>query len=477
MIMLAWATALPAVARPSAADSGSEIGIRLSPGHAVLSGVSAKLLGRLSATFGDLDMLTGRSASIVSLPGQDQLMVNGITLLDGPRAIRPSAVDGIALTARAALFEVHFAAEGEELVSLLGPSFGKSQQAYEADLRRLAKLGADLFTGLFNSPGSDNAAAYALPSLVRNQAQVHGRPPTLQVIDPSFGDQAVPWALIYDLPVSSDTSAYELCPSVREFGPEGQGADPPVNCPHSHDENDDVLCPYGFWGLCCVIEQPVLRSPTSRIVCNDQRPLSWLVITDPELTDETVTSHLARLRKSPAGVEVRQPPLANARQLAAELAPESMDVVYFYCHCGYVLGHPDAPANRYLKLGTFRVEPLDVARWARGWSRPHWPSRRPLVVLNGCHTAEFTSRTLNSFPSAFVQIANAAGVVGTEITLEEGFAGWAGEELLKLLADGLSVGEALHRLRWGLLRNGNVLGLAYTPFCLANLTLRPAVED
>jgi hypothetical protein len=458
------------------------IGIRLSPGEAVRTGTTAMLQGRLTSTFADLSLLEGRSASIVSVPGQDQLMVNGAAILENPRAIVPAAADGVVLNARDALFRVHFEETGEKLVSRLTPSFGKSQRDYEDDLRRLASLGAELFTGLFNSAGSDNEAAYALPALVRHEAQVRDRPPTLQILDQRFGDRAVPWALIYDQAVGSDTSGYVLCPSVKAFGPAaGEPGDPPVSCPYPHDDRDDVLCPYGFWGLSCVLEQPVLHSPAGRVVCGDQRQLSWLVITDPELTEDTVTSHLNRLRVSSAGAHVNQPSLGSTAQLVEALTPESMDVVYFYCHSGYVTGHPDAPTSRYLKLGAFSIQPLDVARWARGWYRaglnPHWPSRRPLIILNGCHTAEYTSGTLNSFATSFVQSANAAGVVGTEITLEQGFAAWAGEELLGLLASGLSVGQALHRLRWNLLRRGNVLGLAYTPFCLANLTLRPIAKD
>jgi hypothetical protein len=458
------------------------IGIQLSAGYLVREGSTAMLLGCLSSTFDDLDTLAERSASILSVPDENRLMVNGASIVDNPLAIAANAADGIALNARNALIGAHFEITGREFVSRLGPSFDKSQEDYEADLRMLAKLGADLFTRLFNSPGSDNEAAYALPKLIRHEAQIRGRPPMLQIIDKSFGERAVPWALIYDLPVGSDTTRYVMCPSVQEFGPRGdRTSDAPVTCPYPHNNNDDVLCPYGFWGLSSLIEQPVMSSPAGSVVCRDEQQLSWLVVADPSMTGDDVTRHLARLEDSAAGVHVNRPTLGAAADLAAALAPESMDVVYFYCHCGYVAGHPEAPADRYLKLGTFNVQPLDIARWARGWHaaglRPHWPSRRPLMVLNGCHTAEFTSGTLNNFPAAFVQIARAAGVVGTEITVEQGFAAWVGENLLAFLGAGLSVGAALHQLRWALLRRGNVLGLAYTPFCLANLTLRPAGKD
>ncbi|MFF0009807.1 hypothetical protein ACFYQT_41225 [Streptomyces tibetensis] len=59
------------------------------------------------------------------------------------------------------------------------------------------------------------------------------------------------------------------------------------------------------------------------------------------------------------------------------------------------------------------------------------------------------------------------------MTIEQGLAGWAMEELRARLLDGASIGEALHGTRWAMLRRGNVMGLAYTPYCLSNLTLRP----
>jgi hypothetical protein len=63
-------------------------------------------------------------------------------------------------------------------------------------------------------------------------------------------------------------------------------------------------------------------------------------------------------------------------------------------------------------------------------------------------------------------------VLGTEVALEQGLAGWALELMLASLAAGATVGEALRSLRWAMLRRGNVMGFAYTPYCLANLMLR-----
>jgi hypothetical protein len=452
------------------------IRIRIPDGQSDTRPPRAELVGRLTTTFTDLGVLAERSASIVALPGYSHLLVNGVTFLDAPFATSAAPADEAAKTARNVLYDAHFETRDERRISRLSRSFGKTQDQFEADLRRLARLGAEPFGHLFlEQPGSDLDAAYNLHPLLRNEARLRGRAPLLQLIDERFDDSAVPWALVYDLPLGTDLSRYQLCRSVRDFGPAGHWTgDPPGYCPYPH-EDGDVVCPYGFWGLSCVLDQPLLQnSPPVHVVCGDPDELSWMLISDPVPRDAVIADHLGRLQATPSGVHVTCPTVETVEVLARELGPELADVVYFYCHCGYESWYPGGAANRYLQIGSFRFQALDVQSWARRvWSRPHWPRRHPVVVLNGCHTAEFTSHTLNSFVPAFIRIAGAAGVVGTEITVEQGFACLVGELLLPLLAVGLSVGEALRSVRWDLLHRGNVLGLAYTSFCLANLTLRP----
>jgi hypothetical protein len=199
-----------------------------------------------------------------------------------------------------------------------------------------------------------------------------------------------------------------------------------------------------------------------------------LVAAGASLDGPLTERHLRRLRAGLSGCRLIQPPVPTQEELATTLGPETMDGVYFYCHCGYDRRSDKAAADRFLELGSYTVEPLDVNLWARtAWPYPHWPRRRPLVVLNGCHTTEVTSGTLNSFVPAFTQWGGASGVLGTEITLEQGLAGWAMEEVLARLSNGQPIGTALHGTRWAMLRRGNLMGLAYTPYCLANLALRP----
>ena len=48
------------------------------------------------------------------------------------------------------------------------------------------------------------------------------------------------------------------------------------------------------------------------------------------------------------------------------------------------------------------------------------------------------------------------------------------KQTLAELAAGKTVGEAVRATRWKMFGLGNVMGFAYTPYCLANLSLRGA---
>ena len=68
-------------------------------------------------------------------------------------------------------------------------------------------------------------------------------------------------------------------------------------------------------------------------------------------------------------------------------------------------------------------------------------------------------------------------VVGDEVSVEQGMAGWVMEMLLRLLVDGASAGDALREVRWRMIGRGNTMGLAYTLYGSAGLRLRPAVKE
>jgi hypothetical protein len=451
--------------------------LSLPVGTTMTGGPRAQLIARLTRTFNDLGKLAGRSASIVVSPSSSRIVVNGVELAGNPFGIAARAADTSASNARQLLYNSHFYVRDGAEHTRYDAGHGKKAADFETDLGNLAKEGAALYARLFTLQGADNTIAFSLPELLRHEAELRGRAPVIQVMDAQHDEHAMLWALVYDLPLGGDVSRYQLCPSVHEFGPgSAPGTVVPPFCPHAgeHPSRGNVLCPFGFWGLSCIIEQPPnVGRDLESIVFAGHDPLSFLVATDSSLNAGLTEQHIARLRGRLAGRLVSQPSVATENDLADALGPESMDVVYFYCHSGYDKRSESGAADRYINLGDYWIEPLNVSMWARtSWPDPHWPHRHPLVVLNGCHTTEVTSGTLNSFVPAFTQWAAASGVVGTEVTVEQGLAGWAMEELLAAVAGAATVGQAIRDLRWAMLGRGNVMGLAYTPYCLANLALR-----
>jgi len=103
--------------------------------------------------------------------------------------------------------------------------------------------------------------------------------------------------------------------------------------------------------------------------------------------------------------------------------------------------------------------------------RVRWIRRRPLVFINGCHTTAVEPEKVVEFVSSLVGSAQAAGVIGTEITFFEPLATVFGLEYLQRFIGDATVGDAVRGARLALLKSGNPLGLVYVPFALASLRM------
>ena len=445
-------------------------------------GPRAEVTYRLTTSFANLGELAERTASILVSDRGSRVTVNGLSFASAPLSLAVGAVDDAAYAARHELYDIHLSVDrrGTER-SRYRAGHDKDQADFEADLRRLARLGADLFSGLSSE---DPAGWRLLPELIRHEATSRGAPPTLLVAESTDlpTGRHLPWALVYDLPVGSDPAAYRLCESVRRFGPAGAHSDEPVpaTCPvgdHLADGEEDLLCPYGFWGLSCLLEQPLSASADARsVVTEDSLPVSMVAAVGSGLDQRITRAHLRQLRDH-LGEAVIQPEIESPAGLAEALAGAGLDVAYLYAHCGNQRVGRAAASTLYMRYGDDPVGPLEIHKWSRrrGDRRLSWDERRrPLVVLNGCHTVERSSATLVDLAGSFVRFANAAGVLGTEVAMEQGLASYVAERLLELVVgQHQPVGRALHQIRWQLLAKGNVMGLAYTPYCLSTLTVRP----
>jgi CHAT domain-containing protein len=331
-------------------------------------------------------------------------------------------------------------------------------------------VGTKLFNAVFEH--STQQMKLALPDLIRHEAG-RGRPAVLSVAQTgpvSPAADLVPWASIYDLPIDpeADEEEYEFCRSVEEFGPTGRTLPIPSHCPYSDDNgHSDIICPFGFWGLSCIIELPPATERDVRdVVSNGTAPITVQAAADTGLNLRLRNAHDHNLQALAAknGATATMQHIEERGRLRQLLAGE-MDIAYLYSH-----GIPDHAATGVLAgtrltFGKAKVTADTIISWSRNrtaWPPPHWDERRPLVVLNGCHTTEQISRMLVGFVPAFVRSAGASGVVGTETAIDQDVANIAGELLIEHLLSGATVGAAIRAMRWQMLAKGNVMGLTYT---------------
>ena len=325
------------------------------------------------------------------------------------------------------------------------------------DLRRMAIRGYRFYDVLANRLAGDTASADRLQQLMR-------RPGLVQLALRLGARHVVPLALFYDRPLDTglDLGAYRPCPEFERAPatPEAlaRSACLAGGCPTWGQE--DVVCPSGFWGFRHPIGFPFFQAQDALAAIDAGHPaLSVAVSTDARFVERE--AHVKALR-------VLRPDLgwayAEHRNRALELLRSNRgQVVYLFCHGGSQGG------VAFLKVGG--EEERGITRDNLRSARVRWAEPRPLVFVNGCLTAAVEPRQALELVSAFVDVAGAAGVVGTEITVFEPLARAFAEAFLGRLLAGTPVGEAVRQARLALLARRNPLGLAYVPFAVPSLAL------
>jgi multiple sugar transport system ATP-binding protein len=427
----------------------------------------------LTSDLESLENLPARSLNILTnetSSGAHRVIVTGSQRDSFPFSIGDLAVKSILKVIRRSLVEIHLRQEGEEWKTRYDSEYGKPAKEFERDLGRLARDGGQLYQEVFQS----SEAQAELRSFLREEAQRLGEPAIIQVAQVSGSRIVLPWQLFYDIPVGNESEKYVPCRFLVDWMQGEMPADVPATCPYEHPPN--TLCPFGFWGFAHIIEVPPssLNHRLALYVTTDDPPVRLVVGLSDKLDSSLSTRHLASLVDC---LGLARPDIARCSSMStleSSLAGSDIDLIYFYCH-----GRRSRPEGAdigipALEIGqSERITPMEVNTWKSGWSDEHWNRRRPLVVVNGCHTSELTPEEILSFVTAFSD-AKAAGVVGTETSIEQGLAGTAMEWFLSSLKQGKKLGEAMHQMRWRLLHKRNVMGLTYAPYCSADLRLRRA---
>ena len=229
----------------------------------------------------------------------------------------------------------------------------------------------------------------------------------------------------------------------------------------------DVVCPSGFWGYRHMIGFPVsiggdLDHVVLEIPFTKAPSFTVAVYTGQDFRERD--EHIASLKRLQAGLGWNY--AESKADTLAFMQSASSHIVYFYCHGGI-----DDGGMPFLRVGSENERGLTGANLEN--YDIFWEETSPLVFINGCHTAALEPESAMNLVDSFVY-ANAAGIIGTEITIFEPLAVAFAEACFRYFLDEVPIGEAIRRARLELLKQGNPLGLVYIPYVMANLVLKEA---
>lgn len=327
------------------------------------------------------------------------------------------------------------------------------------DLGDLAAAGARIYAAIKDNLGRGKHGAEQLRALMR-------APGAVQMASKLDASDIVPIALIYDYKIDSQ-DIRGLCPQFEQSLAKVQQAGGPLadepcfkgDCPSR--DNLNLVCPSGFWGFRHDIGVPTptpYGPPVALTIAYQEKPLLDLAT---YADFEQIGAHMRWFGTLDSTIK-RESDRAAVIKLFTSTQPQ---LVYFYCHGVLQDTRPS------LKIGS-KASPgyLTYDNWSN--LGIEWPEARPLVFVNSCHSTAIGPEQALNLVRALVQQAEAAGVIGTEITIFEPLAQGFAQALLPLFLSGVPLGRAVREARLALLAQRNPLGLVYTPHAYAELKLQ-----
>jgi CHAT domain len=372
---------------------------------------------------------------------------------------------------------------GEPKVSLDQNRKGKTRDQFKWDLLTLAKLGNGLFNTAFGDVRPEGKWATNAQWMRALQKRLE-KSSIIQVSRTGPANYVFPWGLLYQYPLPGPSERFKFCRIVKEeWADDGtRQKSPEPACPYRNEgwHVENVICPYGFWGLNHIIEQPgsalrqladgsyIQKEATDTISMRDAN-LDLSIVVTHDVSPADLTAHLTRLEEiKPLRINPAQP--ADDTDKVRDML-KGATLVYFLCHGEY----DSVRTQPYLSIGLrdgqeiHRIYPETLQGWARTPDLAAWETEPPLIFINGCHTADLKPGEVLNFVTAF-GLAGAGGIIGTEVSVLASVAMDISEQVFeKMIAEKLTVGQAMYQTRWDLVNRGNLLGLAYTLYCLANL--------
>jgi hypothetical protein len=378
----------------------------------------------------------------------------------------------------------------------LNSSNGKTKRQFQLDIYILARLGEQLFNVLMQQlrPESGDRVTW-----VRQLQKILSQTSIIQIARTGGTPRQYvwPWALLYSYPLPNYgvANGIKYCDIFKDWSDEGvRGGVSGDRCPHEDKDwhKQDVLCPYGFWGLKHFLEQPLSplepdRGGPGKFILLEAahvgrlrgaNPIFGIGVTEDQgLDQQQIKTHLQALvtmfapapAGGAAGAAQNTPAMTRANLLSVL---NHVGIGYFLCH-----GQSDTSQNEpYLSLGPNPGQPENwiypntVLSWTRStnpdiWG--NWRTHRPLVFINGCHTTDLAPGAMLNFVDAFATLG-AGGIVGTEISIRLQVAIEMAQSILAGVSKSAPLAKSLHEARWALANKGNLLGLAYTLYGLAD---------
>jgi hypothetical protein len=335
-----------------------------------------------------------------------------------------------------------------------------AQGNWRDDVIRLAVQGYRLYDDRIRSLGGSNDGVDKLRELMR-------APGVVQLANKVSANDVVPIAMFYDYDLDTQAQSLTICPQFEESLKSGREllGEPCFqgSCPNREGQFT-VVCPSGFWGFRHDIGMPwpAPGGPEmAKAIGYSGEPLLDIAY----YQFPSLGAHLEKLGQLGYQTQ-RQDGRDGALQMFSSTRPQ---VVYFYCH-GVTIKQNEQTAIPALMIGSQSAPGFFDTTNFRA-RRIRWPQARPLIIINGCHTTDISPEQSLSFVKTFVEYVEAAGVIGTQITIFEPLAQRFAESMLQFFRQGEPLGRAVRRARLQLLGQYDPLGLVYQPFAYAGLKL------
>jgi len=333
-----------------------------------------------------------------------------------------------------------------------------NEKDFVTEIINLAKLGWKLYVEIIRKDRDKKFRDRIKNALVKPGA-------IIQVSSTKSSKYIFPWALVYDKPLLSGSNQ-TVCP---QFLADMKKSDITSfissqtciqnGCPNKAEKK--IICPSGFWGYKHIIEQPLSSnndsSGANELSLEIKANANSSVMMGVSLELNEVAKHFDEI-KGLRNVDVQY--MDSRQTIEKGLDSQDFQVIYFYCHGGR------NEHDTWLGIGKQeKLIPSDLFALELTWHLEH-----PFVFINGCHTTDVTPDDFILFNDAFAD-CSAAGVMGTEISITESLAQHFANGFLQRFLNGMKVGIAIREQRLTMLKNYNLLGLAYTPYCSADLKI------